>query len=225
MPSKACTTGTKPGATNGPFATVADAVAALAPHLNELERTAVQRLRQYGGGEMVRRLLAQADPLDFVLQAIYLVLAGSRTPRSGRKTRRRHLRSLETFRHHVQNVLGSHIVHELERMGRRGEHLPIGPTSPDSPCVDPPTGVDVVREVCLDEARRELCARLWPYVNGRGELIEALGLLPEGWGGKRNRRIDSREVYELKKRARQALAAMAWRDGQDLASVSEMITF
>jgi hypothetical protein len=228
MPSKACITGTAPSVTNGPFATVVDAVAALASHLKELERAAEQRLCRYGGGEMVRRLLAQADPMDFVLQAIYLVLAGSRNPRSGRKTRRRHLRSLEAFRHHVQNVLSSHIGHELERMSRRGEHLPIGPACPESPCVDPPAAVDLVQQVCLDEIRRELFARLWPYANGQGDLIDVLGLWPEGCrsgGGKRDRRVDSKELYELKKRARKVLAEMAWRDGQDLTSGSQIVGF
>ncbi len=226
MPSNACTNGTKPGATNGPFATVADAVAALAPYLNELEKTAEQRLRQYGGGERVRRLLAQADPLDFVLQAIYLVLAGSRNPRSGRKTRRRHLRSLEAFRRHVQSVVCSHIGHEFERMDRRGEHLPLGPASPDSPCVDPPAAVDLVQEVCLDETCRELIARLWPYAQGRRELLDALELRSERFlsGGEHLRgRTDSKVVYDLKLRARKALAEMAWRDGQGLASGSEIV--
>jgi hypothetical protein len=135
---------------------------------------------------------------------------------------------LAAFRYHVQNVLCSRIGHELERMRRQGQHLPIGPESPDSPCVDPPAGGDVVREVCLRETRRELFARLWPYANGRGELMNALELWSEGWrNGSRqpDRRIDSKEVYELKKRARRVLAEMARRDGQDLTSGSKIISF
>jgi hypothetical protein len=227
MPSKACINSEAiPPATNGPFATVVEAVAALAPHLSELEKIAGRRLRQSAAGEIGRRLLAQADPMDFVLQAIYLLLAGSRNRHSGRKTRRRHLRSLEAFRHHVQNVLCSHIGHEVERMGRRGEHLPIGPASPDSPCVDPPAAVDLVQEVCLDETCRELFTRLWPYANGRRELLDALELGSErflGDGEYRKGHIDSKVLYDLKLRARKALAEMAWRDGQGLASGGEIV--
>ena len=54
MPREACTTGTTLGAPRRPLATVADAVDALAPYLNELERNAEQRLRRYGGKEVVR---------------------------------------------------------------------------------------------------------------------------------------------------------------------------
>ena len=69
--------GATPPDDNGPFATVDQAVAALAPHLNELERLPSSACASLARREPGQRLLARADPLDYVLQ--------SHLPRAGRK--------------------------------------------------------------------------------------------------------------------------------------------
>jgi hypothetical protein len=216
MHSNACIqSGATPPNDDGFFVTVGQAVAALVPHLNELERIAARRLRRFARHEPGQRLLARADPLDYVMGAIHLVLVGSQDPHSGRQTQLRHLRSLRAFRYHVQDVLSSHISHELERMRRQGEHIPIGPEEPDSPCVDPLAAVDVVREVSLRETRRELWARLWPYAKGQAELLAALELWSEGWLEDHRvsqGEVTSKDVHELRVRARKALAEMARRE-------------
>ena len=200
---------------DGSFATVEQAVAALVPHLNELERIAQCWLRRLARQEPGQRLLARGDPLDYVMGAVHLVLVGSQDPHSGRQTQPRHLRSLRAFRYHVQDVLSSHISHELARMRRQGEHIPIGPEEPDSPCVDPLAAVDVVREVSLRETRRELWARLWPYAKGRAELLAALEFWSERWLADHRvsqGEVKSKDVHELRVRARKALAEMARRE-------------
>ena len=202
---------------DGPFATVKQAVAAIFPHLNELERIAARRLRRLARQEPGQRLLARGDPLDYVMGAIHLVLAGSQDPHSGRQTQPRHLRSLRAFHYHVQDVLSSHISHELERMRRQGEHIPIGPEEPDSPCIDPPADVDVVREVSLRETRGELWARLWPYAKGQAELLAALELWSERWLADHRvsqGEVKSKDMHLLRVRARNALREMARRDDE-----------
>ena len=207
--------GATPPEDDSSFATVEQAVAALVPHLNELERIAQRRLRRLARQEPGQRLLARADPLDYVMGALHLVLAGSQDSHSGRQTQLRHLRSLRAFRYHVQDVLSSHISHELERMRRQGEHLPIGPETPDSPCVDPLAAVDVVREVSLRETRRELWVRLSPHAKGQAELMAALEIWSERWLAEHRisqGELKSRDIHELRVRARKALGEMARRD-------------
>jgi hypothetical protein len=75
--------------------------------------------------------------------------------------------------------------------------------------------VDVVREVSLRETRRELWARLWPYAKGQAELLAALELWSEGWLEDHRvsqGEVTSKDVHELRVRARKALAEMARRE-------------
>ena len=214
-----------PPAQFGPFATVDQAVAALIPHLNDLEHIAERRLRRLACQGPGQRLLARGDPMDYVMEAILLILGGGQNPHRGRQTHPRHLRSLQAFLYYVQNVIRSHISHELGRMGRQGEHLPLGPESPDSPCIDPPAAADVVREVSLRETRWELFIRLRRYTQGRPELMRAVEPWSESWladGRITHEGLRPKEVHEMRVQARKILGNLAQRDGADCAHGTEV---
>ena len=131
------------------FSSVEAAVGALAIHnkLDPLASVAKKRLEGLASCSYGQRLRGLKDPVELVNQAVELVLSGKR------KALAQNMASLPAFMDYMQGVLQSVITHELERIVRQGEYIPLDSAAPSSSGahqLEAPD--DVVNEAILNDS-------------------------------------------------------------------------
>lgn len=209
-----------------PFANVMDAVTALtAQNLNRLAVIARRRLDRLAAYPPGKRLRAMQEPLDFVSEAIRLVLLGEVDPTKGRRTKPRHLENLPGFLNYLQAVMQSGISSQLKALERQGEHVSLGTAEPDSPCVDPAAATDVAAEVAQRETLRELFASLREHSQDNPALLASI-VLWEANGSTCDRipkgTLTDKQVHGIRKQAQEILRKLATREGVSQPSGREL---
>jgi hypothetical protein len=170
-------------------------------------RSGLDRLASHHYGQRLRGL---KDPVELVNQAVELVLSGKRTARA------QNLASLPAFVNYVQGVLQSVISHELERIVRQGETVPVDTvalTSLEAHQLEAPN--DVVKEVILNENEAAVRAGLEEYTDEQADIERILGRAREPRtinASDAPRRIAKR-IHRLRKQARRILLRQAEEDG------------
>ena len=170
--------------------------------LDPLASVAKKRLERLASCAYGQRLRGLKDPVELVNQAVELVLSGKR------KARVQNLASLPAFMNYMQGVLQSVITHELERIVRQGEYIPLdtgASTSSEAHQLEAPD--DVVNEAIPNESEAAIRAGLEAYADEQADIEMVLG------GNREPRTIDASEaphriakrIHRLRKKARKIL--------------------
>lgn len=135
-----------------PYTSVSQAVA----ELTRLQRARLlgivrRRFASLPQSPQVQRVLSQREPLDFVQEAVMLVLVGEARPAEGRHAHVHHLASPAAFFNFLQGVLQSLISASLKSECRATAYQPMPEASA------PRTAV---QEAILNEVKADLAARL-----------------------------------------------------------------
>ncbi len=159
------------------------------------------------------------------MEAILKVLEGDQRGR-GRRTKRHHLLDLATFFNFVRGVLDSHLSHELERLQRQSNHVPIELDKVDAPHKTVAAPCDVRCEVNLMEIRRALFARLNQFAKTRRALLPVVAAWQQSFG------IDDRipkgaatdkSVHNVRRQAQEILHQIARREGYGINCGAELL--
>lgn len=150
-----------------PYTTVSQAVADLTEaQRNRLAAIARNRIFRLTQSAAVSRLLAMCEPLEFVDDAVMVILLGEFDPKAGRRTHVRHLASPSAFFNFVQGVMHSRISAHLMRECRAVEH--------QQGEIESSVSRTVVQDVVLAEVKAELLARLRAVAGNNPALQSAL---------------------------------------------------
>ena len=124
-------TGPSPLQDGRPYQTLSEAVAALTPqHHLWLARLASRRLRRLRTHPGLARYLAGKEPDELVDDAIQRLQTGSR------RTKPKHLASLQAFLNHLQNVINSLANNYTRHAEPHIEHAPLGEVEEEGPYVE-----------------------------------------------------------------------------------------
>jgi hypothetical protein len=133
---------------------VSAAVAAITQQqLDRLLQIARRRIERLTQSPAVQRMVGQRQPIDFVHDAIMLVLVGEEKPGLGRHTHRRHLDSSKAFLNFLQGIVHSLISAQLGKTIREGEHV----SAEEQELMGTRT---VTQDVQFNEVKAHLAARL-----------------------------------------------------------------
>jgi len=165
--------------------------------------------------------------MEFVNEAIGLLLKEVETPGTGRRTQPRHLRDMRSFFNFAQSVVQSCISNQFKQLARQGEYVPIGSPEPMSPFVEPAAPGDIVRDLTLKETTNELVTDLKqhfekdPKIRAAITEFERNGL--EGNRLSKDQQTD-KQMHRLRSKARQVLKKMAAREGVSEPTGKEMLS-
>jgi hypothetical protein len=209
------------------FASVRDAVAALSTsdNLQRLALIAHRRLDRLAFCPAGQRLRGTRDPMEFVNEAISLLLREVDQPNTGRRTHPRHLRDMASFFNFVQSIVQSCISSQFKQIKRQGDHVPIGSPDSDPSMTEPMAPNDVVREIALEETTTELVQDLKqhfkdsPQIHAAVVRFEQAGLEGSRFG--KDQQTD-KEMHQLRTRAKEFLKSMSAREGIEQPSGKEM---
>jgi hypothetical protein len=187
-------------------------VGALAIHnkLDPLAAVARKRLDRLASGPYGQRLRGLRDPVELVNQAVELVLSGKRIARP------QNLASFPAFLNYMQGVLQSVITHELERIVRQGECIPVDTVASTSFAVHHLEAAnDVVSEVILNENEAAVRIGLEAYANEQGDIEMVIGRTrePRTMNASETPRRIAKRLHRLRKHARRILLRQAQEAG------------
>lgn len=205
-----------------PFASVTDAVTALtAKNLNRLAVIARRRLDRLATYPPGKRLRSLQEPMDFVSEAIRLVLLGEADPKQGRRTKQRHLENLPTFLNYLQAVVQSCISSQLKGVQRQGELVSL-----DVSELDALAASNVSEEIVQRETLGELFYRLRQRSRDNPALLASVALW-ENEGGNSDRipkgDLSDKQVHRIRTQAQEILRRMAGREGINHPSGRELL--
>lgn len=205
------------------FANVMDAVTALtAENLNRLATIAKRRLDRLAALPPGKRLRSVMDPMEFVSEAVHLVLLGEVDPKQGRRTKPRHLENMSIFLNYLQAVVQSCISNQLKATQRQGEHVSLDESDLDSLATS-----DVAEEISQRETLGELFDRLRKRSQDNPALLASVALW-ENEGADSDRipkgELSDKQVHRIRAQAKEILRRMAARDGISQPSGREMFT-
>jgi len=153
------------------YSTVSAAVAAITQQqLDRLLQIARRRIERLTQSPAVQRMVGQRQPIDFVHDAIMLVLVGEEKPGLGRHTHRRHLDSSKAFLNFLQGIVHSLISAQLGKTIREGEHV----SAEEQELMGTRT---VTQDVQFNEVKAHLAARLRAAAGDNPALQSTLLLL------------------------------------------------
>jgi len=190
--------------------------------LAEIARRRLDRLAAWPAGQ---RLRALREPMEFVNEAVGLLLREADRAGTGRRTHPRHLDSIKTFFNFVQAVVQSCISNHFKQLLRHGEHVPIVLRHPSDTTTELAAPVDVVREIVLQETTGKLVCELKQEFRKQPQLREVIADFEQGGldGNRlaRNHQTD-KQLHRLRKKARQILKEMSRREGINNPTGKEM---
>jgi len=209
------------------FASVRDAVVALSTpetvqRLAEIARRRLDRLAVWPAGQ---RLRALREPMEFVNEAVGLLLREADCAGTGRRTHVRHLESMKAFFNFVQAVVQSCISNQFKQQLRRGEHVPLHLQEASGNLIEPTTSIDVVRDIALRETTGELANQLKQEFRKQPQMREVIAEFESGGldGNRLSRYHQSdKQMHRLRKKARQILKQMSRHEGISKPTGKEM---
>lgn len=183
----------------------------------------MDRLASHPAGQRLRGL---RDPMEFVNEAIGLLLKETERPGTGRRVHPRHLQDMASFFNFAQSVVQSCINNQFKQLLRQGEHVPIN--SPElSTNVEPAAPTDIVRDVVLKETTREMVNDLKQQFKHERDIHAAVVDFEEN-GLDANRlpkaQQTDKQMHRLRTKAREVLKEMSAREGISCPTGKEMFS-